>query len=357
MSDTVHARESEVVRRPSPGLGCTGDSLTQREIDAILQKSTPVPLASVASDDVVPYNFSRPPRVSKERRASLEAVHSRFALSLQALLSSMLRTPLDIMVGSIEQAMFSEFVLSLGTPCATFVFALGDRMGSEGAIDLSAHFAFHLVDRLFGGPGDSHPPQRPLTPLEQSVSRNVTERALGLLREAWQDDLAMAPQIVGFEANPEMLHITSREDNVLVTNLEIRSATFNGFITLCLPMSALEGFLQEKGGTRAHGRIHDAEAAQSRARAESSLRHAHLDVVARFPTLWLSGHAVSELVPGRVLHLGQTSEDAVEVHVNQRLRFLGTLGQIRRHLGLRILEAVRRPVGGRPVQSRQGRVL
>ena len=152
MSESSNPRETDAApRRPQPRMN--GESLTQREIDAILQKSTPVPLAPVLTDDIVPYNFSRPPRVSKDRRATLESIHAHFALSMQALLSSMLRTPLDVLVGSVEQAMFSEFILSLGTPCASFVFALGDRMGGEGAIDLSTDFAFHLVDRLFGGPG------------------------------------------------------------------------------------------------------------------------------------------------------------------------------------------------------------
>jgi flagellar motor switch protein FliM len=360
MNDGLNQRDVDsLFRRSSPGAKSNAsDSLTQREIDAILQKSTPVPLAPVVSDDVTTYNFSRPPRVSKDRRASLESLYTRFALSLQALLASLLRTPLDVVVGSVEQAMFSEYILSLGTPCATFVFDLGDRMGTQGAIDLSTDFAFLLVDRLFGGPGDAHTLQRPLTLLEQAVVRNVTERSLGLLRDAWADHLAMSPKVSSFESNPEMLQITSREDNVLVTNLEIRSLTFNGFIALCLPMAALESFLQEKGSTsRPNQRHRDADAVAERAVMTGNLKHAHLDLVARFPTLWLSGRQLGELAPGKVLHTGVAAEESVEVLVNERLRFQGALGQVRRQLGLRITDQVTRPAAERPVQSRQGRVL
>ena len=253
--------------------------------------------------------------------------------------------------------MFSEYILSLGTPCASFVFEMGDRMGTQGTIDLSTDFAFHLVDRLFGGPGDPQAMQRPLTLLEQAVVRNVTERALGLLRDSWQENLAMAPQITGFESNPEMLQIASREDNVLVTNLEIRSVTFNGFIALCLPMSSLESFLQEKGGGRAPARHNELELAANRAVAEASLQHAHVDVVARFPTMWLTARQLSELAPGKVLQTACAADEPVEIYVNERLRYLGAMGQVRRQLGLRVTDRVQKPAVERQVKSRQGRVL
>lgn len=358
MNEALNQRDVDsLLKRTASGGKVTADSLTQREIDAILLKTTPVPLAPALQDDVVPYNFSRPPRVSKDRRATLESIYARFALSLQGLLSSMIRAPLDVVVGSVEQAMFSEYILSLGTPCASYVFDLGDRMNTQGTIDLSTDFAFHLVDRLFGGPGDPQSLQRPLTLLEQAVVRNVTDRALSLLREAWQDQLAFAPQVVGFESNPEMLQITSREDNVLVTNLEIRSVSFNGFIALCLPMAALESFLAEKTTSRPHSRQSGAEAAASRALAEDNLQHAHVRVVARFPTVWLSARQLGELVPGHVLHIGHAADEPIEVQVNERLRFLGALGQVRRQLGLRVTERIHKPAAERPVQSRQGRVL
>jgi flagellar motor switch protein FliM len=359
MSDPLKHKDADnpFARATGAGGRLSADSLTQREIDAILQKTTPVPLAPVmVPDDIVAYNFTRPPRVSKDKRASLESIYQRFALSLQALLGSLLRIPLDVVVASVEQAMFSEFILSLGNPCATFVFESGDRMGGEGAMDLSTDFAFYLLDRLFGGPGDPQAMSRSLTPLEQAVVRNVVDRTLGLLREAWLENLTLTPRVVSFESNPEMLQITSREDNVLVTQLEIRSATFNGFVTLCMPMSSLEGFLQEKTSTRVH-RTSDAAAAASRRLVQESLQHAHVGIIARFPPLWLTARQIADLTPGRVLHTTHNVEDPIEVLVNGRLRLMGSLGEVRSHLGLRIREKVTRPVDDRPVKSRQGRIL
>jgi len=85
-------------------------ALTQKVIDVLLRGSAgevgPAPPV-----DVVAYNFVRPPRLSKERRATLESVFSRFAISMQGFLTSRLRVPIDVALKGIEQANFSEFFL------------------------------------------------------------------------------------------------------------------------------------------------------------------------------------------------------------------------------------------------------
>ena len=55
---------------------------------------------------------------------------------MQALLSSRLRLPTDVTFGSVEQATFGEFIMSLGNPCAAFVFDLGGGAEFQGVLDL-----------------------------------------------------------------------------------------------------------------------------------------------------------------------------------------------------------------------------
>jgi flagellar motor switch protein FliM len=331
------------------------ETLSQRDIDALLQGATSAaPLAAAA--DVVPYNFIRPQRVSKDRRATLEAIYTRFALSLQALLSSRLRTPMDVVISSVEQVVFSEFVLSLGSPCAAFVFKMEDRLGAHGVIDLGARVSFQLVDRLFGGPGEPGDVERPLTSLEQTVVRSLIERALALLRDAWQDQLPMTPEIVAFESNPEMLQIANREDNVLVVNLEVRWGGGGGFVTLCLPMATCEPFLQERTAARPQGREGRGDLAATRPVIEACLQHARLSLSARLPPVWLTTREIVGLKAGQVIETGQPADAPIELHVNDRLRYLASLGQIRRRVGLRVSHMVSAPVAERPGRAREGRV-
>ncbi len=314
------------------------ERLSQRDIDSLLRGSEPDAPQGVGPD-VVPYNFIRPPRVSKDRRTTLQAIYTSFALNVQALLSSRLRSPLDVVVSSIEQATFGEFLLSLGSPCAAFVFATGGPAPSHGVLDVGSTISEYLVDRLFGGPGEPTAQRRPLTQLETVVVRSLVERTMVLLREAWKDHLRITGDVVGFESDPDALQITSREDNVLITNLEIRAGTMRGFMTVCLPMTVLEPFLQEAVAGRRTARP-GSELAASRALVNSGLQHAHLSVSARFREVWMPARALAQLQVGQVLPTRQTVDGPVEIHVNGKLRFAGKLGQVRKRVAVHITQSI-----------------
>ena len=105
------------------------EHVRQRDIEELLRGGAAGLPESVAA---APYDFIRPPRISKERLSLLEAIYARFAMSLHAFLSGRLRSPIDVTLSSMEPVTFSEFVLSLESPCAAFVFEIGDRLRGQG---------------------------------------------------------------------------------------------------------------------------------------------------------------------------------------------------------------------------------
>jgi flagellar motor switch protein FliM len=337
-------------------------TLTQKEIDLLLcgtASLSPSETAEpIAAAEIVAYNFMRPPRVNKDRRSTLESIHARFALSMQAMLTSRLRTPIDLVLSSVEQANFSEFILSLASPCAAYVFKIGDRLGSQGVIDFSTDVAYHLVDRMFGGPGEPCEIRRSLTPLEQTVVRGMADRGVGLLRDAWQGQLEMNPEVVQFESIPDMLQITSREDTVLLMTFEMRTGSFSGFITICLPMGIIEQSLQSRQAARQlQSRSGGADVSGARALVEASLKTAQLVLQTRLPVFRLSAREVNHLQAGQVIQTGLLLDVPIEVLVNRRVSYLGFLGQQRRRVCLRITHPVTTSVTERSEHDRQGRVL
>lgn len=313
------------------------DALTQKDIDQLLKGAAPAAPAKprAAPVEVVAYNFLRPPRISKERRIQLNSIFGRFALSMQSMMSSRLRTPMDVSC-TIEQATFSEYILSIANPCAVFVYDLGVGEGIHGAIDLSTDLAFYMVDRAFGGPGDISVIDRGLTPLEQTVARGFAEKLLALFREAWQEHVPFAPVITGFESTPDMLQIAALEDNVLVANIEVRSGQSSSIVAMCIPLLALEKFLGDKASGRMPGRF--AQVPGQRAVIEHTVRSAQVDLVARFPALRLSAREVAGLKVGQLIQTSLPIDGAIELHINGARRYLGHLGQYRRMLGLRVAE-------------------
>jgi flagellar motor switch protein FliM len=290
------------------------------------------------SSEVALYNFLRPPRITRERRVQLSSIGERFALSMQSMLSLRLRVPADVSC-TFEQATLGEFVLAIADPCASFVFDLGGTAGGQAAVDLTTDLGFYIVDRVFGGAGEAARLDRALTQLESSVVRGVVEKMLGLFREAWCDHVPFAPQIVGFESNPDMLQIVGREDNVLVTNLDVRAGQFSGAVRICLPLVALESFLVERTGGRmpASGRRVTVSQRQS---VEGVVRTATVRLAGRFPPVRLSAREVAGFRIGQIIQTTQATDQPIELHVNGTPRFLGVLGQYRRMLGVRITQAM-----------------
>ncbi len=307
----------------------------QRDIEALLHGGGGPEVPS--HPDAAPYDFIRPPRISKDRLSLLEAVYNRFAVALHAFLSGRLRTPLDVTLSSVEQVTFSEFVLSLESPCAAFVFEIGDRLRGQGLFDLSTGFCYHLIDRLFGGPGDTFNLRRPLTPLERTVVRGVAERMVSLFGEAWHEEVPMSPAITTFESSRDMLRTAGAEDNVLAASIEITSGSFSGLLSLCVPLATFELFLQDRTSARlVQGRLDEADRAASRRRVASVLNTSHLTVSARLPLVNITARQVAAFEVGQVINARHSVELPIEVHVNGRVRYHGTLGQVRGNVGVKI---------------------
>lgn len=83
------------------------------------------------------YDFRRPHRVSKERLRTLEAMYERLVKSLEGWLIGRVRGQVELSLQSVEQFSFGEFVLSLPTPCASYIFDVRDTGGQQGVIDLA----------------------------------------------------------------------------------------------------------------------------------------------------------------------------------------------------------------------------
>lgn len=332
------------------------DTFSQKDIDSLLKGAAPA--APEQTVEVIPYNFLRPPRIAKDRQALLNGIYQRLAVSLQAVFSSRLRSSVDVVLSSVEQATFAEFIFSLASPCAAYVHDLGDKVGGQGVIDMGSDLSYYLIDRLFGGPGEAPDLKRPLTQLERTVVRGVADKVWGLAAEAWADHLTFAPSYVGFESSPDALQIANREDNVLVANIEVKSGGFAGLITMCVPLLSLETFLQEKPTRHFHNvKSSPAEREQTRRMIEGLLRISQLELKARFPLFQLKARDVGKLEVGQVIHTGHPYDVPVELYVRGQRRFVGTLGQSRKYVGLRITQQLHSQRPDATPRSSRGRLV
>lgn len=313
---------------------------------------TPAAAPHVASQ---PWDFRRPPKISRDRQSVLDALDGRFAMALQALLSSRLRRPTDVVAGAREVMVFADFVRTLGEHCTAFTYDLGDHVGVHGAVLLDAPLTAYLVDRLFGGSGEEVGDRAPLTALEQRVMNGMVDKVLGLFADVWREHLVIQPTATGVELYPEGLKVTAPEEQVMLFRMEITSGAATGALTIGVPLGGLERFLQQEvAAAPARPRLKPADQAAARALIEAHLREASVPITARLPEFQVATADIVRLRPGQVLRTGQPVQSEVDVLINGRPLFVGVLGRQQGFMGLRILRPAK--AGPRRPTSSRGRI-
>lgn len=329
----------------------SSETLSQSEIDLLLgggaTGSKPATSDRRGEEEIQVYDFRRPHRVSKDRLRTLEAMYGRIAKSLEGWLMGRVRGHIELSLQSVEQFSFGEFVLSLSTPCCSYIFDVRDSGGQSAVIDFGQELAFYLVDRLFGGSGEHLVPDRMLTPIERMAIRGVAERTSNLVCEAWQDHTNMELLLSGWESIPEILQAANRDDPVLVANIEVTAPNVRSLLMICLPFAVLEHFFVSSGTRRVNAVLgSEREREQNREIAEISLRNTGVEISARLPEFQLPFRQLANLRVGGILPTSVPAGSKIELRISGQKRFFAAPGRVGKKLAVRILDPV--PAPGRP---------
>src|SRR5262249_50182445 len=147
--------------------------LTQKDVDAVFGTA-----AAAAAPE--PYDFLASPRLPREQRTVLEGGLDRFATALSGLLTTRIRRPIEVTAVEPQTTTLGDFVPAPPAPCACFTFPFG---ASRAYADLGPVFSLFLVERLFGGAGETAQTARALTALERSALDGLTKRVPAMLGE------------------------------------------------------------------------------------------------------------------------------------------------------------------------------
>ncbi len=316
--------------------------LSQDEIDALLHAAGDG--AAGTSLEVEPnataYNFRRPDRVSKDQLRSLQFIHDRYAANVSTALSVFLRTMTEIHIASVDQFAYSEFLSSLSDPTAIYAVSLG-KVDGLAALEISPSIAFAMVDRMLGGAGDTQPPNRALTEIEQNVLDSVVKLLLENLTETWRTVGEVEFRIHARDTRPQMVQVTAANEIVILLSFDVRIGETRGMLNVCIPATAIES-MEDKV----------AQGWQKTRREASDVELAHLRVnIGRIPLavttqlqIKLPARELLDLTDGDILSLGVSARKPVDVQVGRVSRFVGHLTATSTGGGVVIAE----PGGARP---------
>ncbi len=220
--------------------------LSQQEIDSLLSG---IPITEIEKEsgereekptkEAITFDFRLPHRLSKNQLRTLQAIHENFAESFSSYLVSKLQTTVNINVTSVDQLFYSEYVLSVPNPSCLFIFRIVES-DAYALLELSTQLALAIVSRLLGGQPETEKKQRPITRIEQRITKGIIQHALNDLKESWRAIADLNFSLERYETEGDFAQIAPTSEIVLLVSLEVTLGEQKYLMNICFPTFALD---------------------------------------------------------------------------------------------------------------------
>jgi flagellar motor switch protein FliM len=271
---------------------------------------------------VVPYNFRRPDRLSKEQVRALYLLHDLFSHSLSSSLPLFLRTISEVTLISVEQQGYLEYLNGLPDPTAIFTLSMQPLQG-VAVLELNPSLAFPLIDRQLGGKGVALAEPRAVTEIEQKILESFLKLIIDDLREAWKPIVELDLQIVGRETRPQLLQIVAPNEVVLSVVFHVQVGEARGMMSLCIPALILEPIMH-KFSQSFYSPSREIPPKQTSALLQS-LSSVSFPVAAELHGTTAAIADLMNLAPGDVLLLDRHIDQPLEISIGGVVKYVGVL--------------------------------
>lgn len=199
---------------------------------------------TIERSTVALYDFKRPNRLSKEILRSIRNIHDKISRSITSSLSVILKTPVEIMLHSIDQMTYGEFLMGLENPIH---FNTGRMCPLDGnfVLTIDTNVVFSSLDIIVGGDGIVPKQYREFSDIEYALFRPVLRRVEDALEIGWKEILETEFIIDSSESSPNIVQILGHNDFVCVSVMEVIINGIGGMLTVCYPIDMIEKVLND----------------------------------------------------------------------------------------------------------------
>lgn len=317
--------------------------LSQDEIDALLdtvsageEVEEQLTGGEESFRSIVSYDFKHPNRVSKDQIRNLEGIHDNFAGHLGSSLSTITRAMVDMHLVSVDQITYSEFLMSLANPSCTFTVDI-DPLQGACIIDFNPTLCFLFIDRMFGGVGKILETDRELTGIEKSVMVRIANNVFEELGAAWTHIESLEFKQIGFETNPQFVQIIPPGETVIVISFQMKMLGSSGLLTICYPYVTLEPVVDKLTAQQWSEAGNRSDMEDNREQMEDSLQNVDMELTATLGDAALTVNEFLKLRVGDVVTIDRKSDEAMDISVNSRAKFLARPGLRGKHRGCEIV--------------------
>ena len=317
--------------------------LSQSEIDALMTQYSDEPTeeekaaALRTEKEVINYDFRHPKLVSQEQMRSLRNLHETLARNLSVAFTNTLRTIVDVQLNAIDQVVYSEFVQSIASPSALFLFTI-EEWGGEAVIEIDPRFCVFAVERQSGGSGKEMTFRREMTQIEEKIMSRVMNRVYSEIQLAWEPFTELTIYQHSYESNPENIQIISAVEPAIVVFFSVQvyesKATFN----MCYPYALLEEALSNSLLKMSNQMRKDDLTTEQRSRYQDKVKKITVPVQAELGSTKITIRDLIQMQEGDAIPLNRRVEEPLDLKVNDRLKMKGYPGIMRRKKAIKVYD-------------------
>jgi flagellar motor switch protein FliM len=247
------------------------------------------------------HDFRRPRPLVEPQIQALDTIHCRFARSLSAALSVLVRSRVHVDLVSVNQRSYFDFIRSLANPTSLHV-VYAQPQQAPLVLEIGLSVLFPMIERVLGGNGDGlRQPSRPLTRIEQRLAGRIVERILGLLTETWDQGPELRLDLAESEHNPLLMQIVGPSEPTLVLAFEITTGFQSGPLHLALPLKPLDLLISRLIRAAGAGKTPAGGNSYERARLLRRLGSSPITLTAELPSIPIRMQDLLTLRPGDMI--------------------------------------------------------
>ncbi|MFB6344709.1 MAG: flagellar motor switch protein FliM, partial [bacterium] len=287
------------------------------------------------------YDFKRPDKFSKDQIRTLQMIHETFARSTTTELSAQLRSLASLSVASVDQLSYEEFMKVVPSPTSLAVIDM-DPLEGKALFELDPALAFQIVDRLFGGTGETDPAdiERELTDIEHSVIERIFMSLLNNLRDAWENIIDLRPRLEQIESNPQFVQIVPPNDMVVLITFDTKIGNVEGMANLCIPYVILGPVVDQLSATYWYSSGEQGLTEQEMDRLRQQMDFVEVPVSVQVGKTKVSASDLVDLEEGDILKLDTDMDEPFKLSINGNPKYDCRPGLKGRSLAVQVLDPI-----------------
>lgn len=258
------------------------------------------------------FDFTAPPRMSREHTRLLEISFETFARQWANQLSSRLRCDTSVTLAGVAQEAYDSFAASLASPSLLLVFSPDGKGQPTSVVALAPELALAHLDRALGGPGGEQP-KRELTEVEVAITQGMIDRALGSLNYAFASVTTLAPRIDGVLQDPQLLQVARANDMMLISTFSVNIGGHHDTVRLMMPLAPLQQALAEASQREIRSLEELSRARENAALVAAGVAEVPVDVSFRLNPMTTAPGSVLKLAVGDLIRFTHGTDRPVKV--------------------------------------------